>query len=301
MRRYRNKGCGDQRPDTIARQQAHRSVRKDRVSPAFGLVPATIMAGVVLLIGVVVSPPRFVARAAFVVDWKSLSSVANDENAEKARNEWRNAVIAKVTSLPHSEEEVSDVLDRAGDLANRQTDKVAVILKLHRWLRVDLTSQTDDNDWFVIQMRDNDPSLAQTEVNWVLQGIVSGLKTESRIGSGAAILRSNANGEGSILGDVFLNDTVKIVEETHVKTRSAGYGLGIGFAAICLGSVAGVAGLLMQRVALAMTELKAAIGHVQPVKPAKAPAFGAPSIIRRKHGPKPPQLPSPLLPSTAHR
>jgi hypothetical protein len=262
----------------------------------------------VLLISAAVSPPKFVARAAFAVDWKSMPSMPDDENAERARNEWRSTIITKVTSLPHSSEEVSDILDRADDLASRQADKAAVISKFRRWLRVDLTSQTDDCDQFVIQMRDNDPSLAQAEANWVLHGIVSRLKTESRIGNGAAILRSNANavmeaGPGSLknLGGAFLNDSIKVVEETHVEKRGPGYGLGVWFAAVCLGSVAGVAGLLMRRVALAVTELKAAFSHVPPMKPVKTPVIGTPSIISQKHSLPPPRLPPPLWPSAAHR
>jgi hypothetical protein len=305
MSKNRNEDCGNQRPDATARQNARRSGRRDRMSPAFALVPAAIVAGAVLLIGVVASPPGFVARAAFVVDWKS---VPNDENAAKVRNEWRNTIITRVTSLPNSDEEISGILDHAGDLANRQTDKAAVILKLRRWLRVDLTSQTDDCDRFVIQMQDNDPGLAQAEANWVLHGIVSRLKTESRIGSGTAILRSNANvimeaGLGSLknLGGASLNDSIKVVEVTHVEKRSAGYGLGVWFAAVCLGSVAGVAGLLMRRVALAVTELKAAISRVPPVKPARTPSVGRPSIISQQQGPKPSPLPPPLWPSAAHR
>jgi len=308
MSKNRNKGWADQRPDATARQNAHRSGRRVRVSPAFGLVPAAIVAGAVLLIGVAASPPRFVARAAFVVDWKSMPSVPDDENAEKVRNEWRNTIIARVTSLPHSDEEISDILDRADDYNNSQTDKAVVISKLRRWLHVDLTGQTDDCDRFVIQMRDNDPGLARTEANGVLHGIVSRLKTESRIGSGAAILRSNANvvtkaGLGSLRnpGGAFLNDSIKVVEETHVEKRSAGYGLGVWFAAVCLGGVAGVAGRLMRRVASAVTVLKAATSRVPRVKPARTPAVGTLPIISRKHGPKPLPLPSPLLPSAAHR
>jgi hypothetical protein len=266
------------------------------------------VAGTVLLISVAALPPKFVACAAFVVDWKSMPSMPDDENAARARNEWRSAIIAKVTSLPHSSEEVSDILDRADEFAGRQADKAAVITKLRTWLRVDITSQTDDCDQFVIQVRDNDPSLAQAEANWVLHGIVSRLKTESRIGSGAAILRSNASavmeaGPGSLknLGGAFLNDSVKVVEETHVEKRSVGYGLGVWFAVVCLGSMAGVAGLLMRRVALAMTELKSAFSHVPHVKSVKTPAIVTPSIISQQHGLPPPRLPPPLWPSAAHR
>ena len=85
------------------------------MSPAFGLVPAAIVAGAVLLISAAASPPKFVARAAFVVDWKSMPSMPDAENAARARNEWRSTIITKVTSLPHSSEEVSDILDRADD------------------------------------------------------------------------------------------------------------------------------------------------------------------------------------------
>jgi hypothetical protein len=354
MSENRQEGCTDRRPHATARQNAHRSVRRVRVSPAFCLVPAAIVAGIVLLMGFAASPPRYVARAAFVVDWKSIPSVPDDEQAQKIRNEWRNTIITEVTSLPHSDEEVSDILDRADDLSNSQTDKAAAFSKLRRWLHVDLTSQSDDCDRFVIQMRDNDPSSAKAEANWVLLGVVSRLKTESRIGSGAAILRSNANvedviqkedelkqekqkleatypqpfpdhvqqryeqigaepnklelehmqtGFGSLmnLGDAFLNDSIKVDEEVHVEKRSAGYGLGILFAAVCLGSMTGVAGLLMRRLASAVTMLKTATSGVPSVIPVKPPAIGAPPIINRKHNPKPLPLPPPLLPSAAHR
>jgi hypothetical protein len=292
----RNNDCAGQRPDTTARQTARRSRRHDRALPSFSLVPAVIAAGAVLIIGIVVSPPKYSARSAFVVDWKSMPSTRGDENAERARNEWRNSVITRVTCLPRSAEEISAVLDRVGDPANSPADKTAMISKLRKSLRVNLAGQTDDYDRFVIQLRANDPLQAKAEANWVLQGIVSGLKADSRIGSGTALLQSNANvvlgaGLGSLSNPrgAFLNNSIK-VEEISVEKRSVGYILAIWFAAICLGSMAG---LLMHHVASVGTELKTVIIPAPPVKRVKAAPVNRLPVI----GPKVVVQPSPSLSS----
>jgi hypothetical protein len=303
----RNNGYAGQRPYANARQNARRSRRRGQVLPAFSLVTAVIAAGAVLLLGTVVSPPRYEARSAFVVDWKSMPSTRGDENAKRARNEWRNTLITRVTGLPRSAEEMLAILDSAGDSATSQTDKTAMISKLRKSLRVDLADQTDDCDRFVIQMRANDPGLAEAEANRVRHGIVSKLKADSRIGSGAVLLQSNANvvmetGPGFLSnpGGAFLNNSIK-VEETRVEKRSAGYLWGVWFAAICLGGVAGMAGQLMHPMALAVTELKAATNSVRTVKRAKAPAVNRLPVIAPKHDSQPSPLPPPLWPAPAHQ
>jgi hypothetical protein len=83
----------------------------------------------------------------------------------------------------------------------------------------------------------------------------------------------------------FLNNSIK-VEEISVEKRSTGYVLGIWFAAICLGSMAG---LLMHHVASVGTELKTVIIPAPPVKRKKAPPVNRLPVIGPKVAP-----PSPL-------
>src|SRR5208282_2689412 len=190
MSEDRTQNCADQPLDATARRRMRRSTRRSRRSSAFGLAPAAVAAAAVLLMGFAAIPNRYVARTGFVVDWQSVPSASYDEQAASTRNELRNTIIAEVTSLPYSDAEVSDILDRAGDPTPGESGKAVAISKFRRRLRVDLASQTDDCDRFVIQMRNSDPGLAQAEANRVLQGIVSRLKTESRMGNGTAPLHS---------------------------------------------------------------------------------------------------------------
>jgi hypothetical protein len=287
-----------QRSQATARQSAHRSRRRGHGLPAINLVPAVIAAGAVLLIGSVSAPPRYEARSAFVVDWKSLPSTLGDENAERARNEWRNAVIGRVTGLPRSAEEMIALLNQAGNSGSGQTDNAAVFEKLRKSLRVNLVEQTDNYDRFVVQLRDRSPDLAQAEANRVLRGIVSKLKAESQVDSRTALLHSNANtviqaGLVSLSSPdrALLGGSIK-VEETRVEKRYAGYIWGVWFAAVCLGSLAGRAGRLMRPFALIIAELNAATTRIQKVKRPKAPAVNRLPVIR----PRPDFQPAPLSP-----
>ena len=108
------------------------------------------MTGAVLLIGAAHVPPRFVARATFVVDWNAMPSVPSDGSAEKVRKVWRQSVISEITSLPHSEQRISDLLNRAEGIEATKTDKTTLVSKLTRWLRVSLVGQTNDCDRFAI-------------------------------------------------------------------------------------------------------------------------------------------------------
>jgi hypothetical protein len=303
--------CADQRPGATSRRNARRSAQKAEASPAFGLVPAVIVTGVVLLIGVAARPSLYVAHAGFTIDWTSVLSVPVDEQALKARNEWRNTIVAEVISWPHSDEEVCDILDRVDHLTHDQTDRVVAISKLRRRLHVDLASQTADCDQFVIRMRDNDPGLAQAEVDGALQSIVSRLKTASQTSGVAASLRSGAElnkpdmpaglSSAMNLGSASLNNSIQVAEAAQVVSRGAGYGLGLLFAAVCLGSAAGLAGQLMHQLGLVGNALKTATGGVSRGRTAKTPLAGTSPEPSRKHGPGPPSVPPPLFPSTAHR
>jgi len=176
-----------------------------------------VVAGAVLLIGGAHAPPRFVARAGFVVDWNTMPSVPSDEAAQKVRNDWRKFIISEVTSLPHSEQEISDLLDRAEGFDANQTDKPTLVSKLTRWLRVRLVSQTNDCDRFTIEMRDNDPKVAEAVANWVLRGTVSKLRTEASTGSGLAALRSTANVEDVDQKETDLKKELRELEDNHAR------------------------------------------------------------------------------------
>src|SRR5689334_14033493 len=90
----------DPRPETNSRRNAHRFTQRTEVSPAFGLVPAAIVAGAVLLLGFAARPSLYVAQAGFTIDWKPVLSASGDEQALKTRNEWRNSIVAGIISWP---------------------------------------------------------------------------------------------------------------------------------------------------------------------------------------------------------
>jgi hypothetical protein len=219
-----------------------------------------------------------------------LPSTQGDERAEQARNEWRNTIISKVTGLPHSPAELAAVLDQAGNPANGAADQAVVISKMRKLLRVNLADQTGDYDRFIVRMRDNDAGQAQAKADWVLRGIVSQLKANSRMGSGMALLNSNNSAAMAVrLGSLSnpglesLNHSIK-VEESRVEKRGAGYGLGVWLAAICL---AGAAGWLMHQIARMVTELHAAAMRATRVRPAKVAAISRLSIISQQQSPQP--------------
>jgi hypothetical protein len=284
----------------VSNQPTEATLRKDAPTPrrgvrpsfAFGVIPAAVVATMILLIGIVTAPPRYIARASFVVDWNSLRSVLNDEMADKLRNDCRTAFIAEVTSLPDSEPELSDVLDRAGDFSGSQTDKAAVISRLHKRLRVTLAGQADDGDLFAIEMRDDDSRVARAAADWVLQGTVSKLKAEVKAGSGFAALRSRATPDGaqleqrpfnhaeagfgamSNLGGVLFIDPIKLVKPAQVEERGIGRGWCVLLAAVVAAVVAGGLGLLLRQLILAVTELMATVRIAPRTKRLPAPAPG---------------------------
>jgi len=207
----------------VADQQISAAIRRNAPDPvrrvpswlAFGLVPAVIVAGAVLLISIASTPPRFVARAIFEVDWKSMPSVPNDPQAEESRDKWRKQIISKVTSLPQSKQKISDLLDRVDGFNGSQTDRAAVISKFQRWLRFKLANQTADSDRFIVEMRDADPDSAKAEANWATHGIVAGLRTESRFGSGLAALRSYSNVDDIIEKEDALREEQRKLDYTY--------------------------------------------------------------------------------------
>jgi hypothetical protein len=207
----------------------------------------------------IATPPRYIARASFVVDWNSLPSDPDNATAERVRNECRTAIIATVTGLPDSEHGISEVLDRADGFSGSLTDKAAVISKLRRRLQVTLAGQTDQGDLFTIETRDNNPGAAQTAANWVLHGTVSKLKADVKSGSGLAALRAQAEaGTGSLSdrGGAFFADPIKVIKEAQVETRGIGYGLSVLLAAMVLGGFAAVFRWLQHQFELIVAALK---------------------------------------------
>ena len=64
-------------------------------------------------------------------------------------------------------------------------------------------------------------------------------------------------------------DAVKVIEESHVENRRAGYGLSVLFMAATLGCMAGVAGLVTRR----LVQTKKASNATTPIVP---PVIGTP-------------------------
>lgn len=245
--------------DTTNPKRERRSQRMVRRSPGFSLIPAAVTACVILLIGMIVTPPRYIARATFAVNWDSLVSASDNAETQKVRQECRMAVTAAVTSLPDSEHGISEVLERADGFSGNPTDKAAVIAKLHQRLRVTLAGQTDQGDLFTIETRDNNAGAAQTAANWVLQGTVSKLKADVASGSGLAALHSRGQaraGSWSNLGETFIGDQIKVIKAAQVEARGIGYGLSVLLAAMVLGGFAAVIRRLQYQVELAVAALK---------------------------------------------
>jgi len=159
----------------------------------FGFVPALFVGAAVLATGVAARPPKFTARAMFLVDWNTMPSVPNDEQAQKFRANWRKSLIAEITGLPNSDDEISDVIDRAAALKIAPTNRAALAVSLKNWLSVRLVSQTNECDLFLIELRGGDTNAAQTSASVALHGIVAKLSAEARLASGMGALRSHAN------------------------------------------------------------------------------------------------------------
>jgi hypothetical protein len=282
-----------QTTDTTIRKSARRSKRDVRQAPGFNLIPAAVTACVVLLTGIVATPPRYIARAAFVVNWNSLVSAPDNAQAEKARNECRMTVIAAVTSLPDSEHGMSEVLDRAAGFSGSLADKAAMISKLHRRLHVTLAGQADQGDLFTIETRDNNPDAAQTAANWVLRGTVAKLTADIKSRSELAALRSPAEaGAGSLskLGGEFFAGPIRVVKEAQIKTRGIGYGLSVLLAALVLGGFAAGFGWLRHQVELVLAALNATARSAARRAAAESPSSGR----RRLLAPSRPILLRPL-------
>jgi len=250
-----------QRPtdSTTRRRNARRSKRVARPSPGFNILPAAITMCVILMIGIMATPPRYIARASFVVDWHSLLSATDNDQAEKVRRECRQTVIAAVTSMPHSEREISEVLDRADGFRGSPKDKAILVARLQQRLNVTLAGQSDRGDLFTIEMRDSNPGAAQTSANWVLQGTVSKLKADVASEGEMAALRSQRKGEGgslSNLGMMFFTDPVKVINEAQVETRGVGYGLCVLLVAVMSAGFAAIMPWLRHQFELVVTAVK---------------------------------------------
>lgn len=168
-------------------------MRKRQTTVLFGLIPALLIAGAVLLLGLAKKPPRFTARAAFAVDWNSMPSVPNDKQADKVRTAWRHRIVTEVLQLPNSEGAIVDILERADALSNNQDKNGAVIAELKRGLRVKLLNQTAGCDQFSVEVQNNDTNFARAGAQGILQGTMARLKDEAKTAGGLAALRSSAN------------------------------------------------------------------------------------------------------------
>ena len=158
---------------------------------AYVLIPAAIMAGYIVLLGIISRPPPYLAQAAFVVDWNRMPSVPGDETADKVRAQWREEIRAEIESLPGSET-ISDFIDQnAADAES--TWKTTATTKARNWLRITRVPQTNDCDRFVIEMWDADPQLAQVVANCVLLGSVSKYNADALIGRLMAAARAGSN------------------------------------------------------------------------------------------------------------
>jgi hypothetical protein len=250
------KPAASRRPDAIGRQRPPRPERRVHSPMAFALIPAAIAAAAVLLFGILSTPPRYIARASFAVDWSSLPLTSGDERTEKLRNDCRATFLARVGSLHESESEIGKVLDSAGDFPGNPAAKAAVIPKLHKHLQVTLDSQTDEGDLFTIETLDDDPDAARLAANWVMQGTLSELKAIAEAGSNASALRSESNHAGarivsrSNIGGVRFDDPVRTVRPARVERRGIGYGVGVLLAALAVAGLAAGTGLLVRQLSL---------------------------------------------------
>lgn len=269
----------NQPPDATTPKSASRSKRKARRTVFFSLLPAMITAGLVLFIGIATAPPRYVARASFVVDWNILAPAPDAGGGETLRSDPRSTLSAEVASLPDSEQGLSDVLDRAGDFGGLRADKAAVLAKLHKRLRVNQASQTGHNDLFTIEMRDNDPVAAQMAANWVLRGTVSKLKAAAKTGNGLMALRTPAEaGSDSLanLGEVLFADPVKLIKYAQVETCRGGYGFRVLLAALILGGLAAGYRWMERQVELVVTALR-----VTAMNASRRPAVSEAALARQ--------------------
>lgn len=173
-------------------------MRKSPSAILFGLIPAILVAGAVLLVGTAAKPARFTARTTFAVDWNAMPSVPNDEQAEKVRAEWRKQLVREVIQLPSADAEIADILERANALTANPNTNSAIISELKKGLRIVLSRQTAECDQFTIEVRNSNTNFAHAAALCVLQGITSKIKTEARTAGGLAAWRSYENVEDVI-------------------------------------------------------------------------------------------------------
>lgn len=311
------------------------------------LIPASVLAAALVLIGIAATPPKFTARTTFAIDWNVMPSVPNDERADRGRSDWRKQIISEFINLPKSADALAAILENNDLLSNDPRGKNAIIAALKGRVRVKLVEHTADGDQFRIEVHNNDPIMARNAANAVLQGIISQIEGEAEFGGGLAAARSLANvanvvqskadleaerqsllgnhsqpltpedrqrlqeieqelallegdhavaGLGLVVNLVGLlgTDAVKVIEETHVENRRAGYGLSVLFMAATLGCMAGVAGLVTRR----LVQTKNATNATTPIVP---PVIGPPQSVRRQppfvgqiQSLSPPVLPPPI-------
>jgi len=246
----------NQQPEITVRETAPRTRRKMSPMLAYGLIPAAGAVSITLLAGMFTAPPRFVARAAFVVDWNaepggSITGTTSRDN--------RTMFITQMASLPHSEPELSELLEGTPGRGGNPADQGVALGRLQRYLRVTRTAQSDQEDGFAIETMDDDPGTAQAAANWVLEGAIAKLRDGANAGSAAVGWRSLAEvGAGSHANLIAMPaaSPVKAVNEAQVQARSFGYGLRVLLASLALGAVAGGAGLLLRQFILGITALK---------------------------------------------
>ena len=235
----------------------------DSARVTFGLIPAAVVACVILLTGMVTIPPRYIAHASFVVDWNFLRSAPNDTLVEKIRDHCPATYIAQVTGESDSEPEIFGMSDRTDDFSGAGLDKTGMLSGRQQRQPVTLARQTDDGDLFAIEAQDNDPGAAQAAANQVLQEAVSRLKVGIKTRSGPTAAHPLAATEPASLsnpdGTPFA-DPVKLVQMVQLERRSAGYGLYVLLMAVVAGGLAGALGLLLRLLIVVITALKIRTG-----------------------------------------
>ena len=194
---------------------------KRRVSLISGLAAAVVVAGAVLCLGLVTAPPRFVARAVFTIDWKTMPTEPTFGAIIKLGDEWRRMVNWELTSLTRTEEQIGDFLDRAGDPNGLPTDRTVVVPKLRKWLGVTVANEPGEVDRVTIQMRDGDPKLAEAIVKAVLQDDVSRIQVHASKRSLFAVLPAPVGLEDIDRREAALREEQRQLQSTNSRPFEA--------------------------------------------------------------------------------
>ena len=255
----------------------------DAARAAFGLIPAAVVACVILLTGMVTIPPRYIAHASFVVDWNFLRLAPDDTLVEKIRDHCPATYIAQVTGQSDSGPEMFGMSDRTADFSGAGLDKTGMLSGMQQRQRVALAGQTDEGDLFAVEAQDNDPGAAQAAANRMLQEAVSRLKVGIKTGSGPTAAHPLAAAEPASLSNpdgMFFAAPVKLVQMVQLERRSAGYGLYVLLMAVFAGGLTGALGLLLRLLIGVMMALKNRTGPNGALLTGQPPVPRRPIVIR---------------------